>query len=227
MKVENKSDPVTIGACELPDPIPNSVVKMCAADDTEWESKYCWVTFVLESFMLEKFVVWDKRQFLKVNQRFHPKPLTYFFIFIDLLSYWGLAILAVSFGSIVFGSLAQKQFGILGVYVVSMTTLVNEVFLKGLVLKRKRPHEELENVKLYWLKPGTSSFPSGQTTSVFSWVVFFSLYYRNPLVLAMGLVFGILTAVERIWLGAHYPLDVAAGVVFGSFLGWLWYLLLL
>lgn len=177
--------------------------------------------------MLEKLVVWDKRQFLKINQRFHPKPLTYFFIFIDLLSYWGLVALIVSFGSIVFGSLAQKQFGILGTYVVSMTTLANEVFLKGLFLKRKRPHEELENVKLYWLKPRTSSFPSGQTTSVFSWAVFFSLFCQSPVILAVALAFGLLTAFERVWLGAHYPSDVVAGVVFGSFLGWLWYLLLL
>ncbi|HCI05163.1 TPA: phosphatase PAP2 family protein, partial [Patescibacteria group bacterium] len=27
--------------------------------------------------------------------------------------------------------------------------------------------------------------------------------------------------------GAHYPLDVIAGTVLGSFLGWLWYLLIL
>lgn len=184
--------------------------------------------FVCYNFlMFEKVIAWDKKLFLRINKLPHPKFLVKGFIFIDLLSYWGLALIIVSFFLIIFGNFEQKYFGINGIFVVLITTLTNEVFLKGLFLKRKRPHQQLESIRLYWLKPRTFSFPSGQTTSAFSWTVFFSLVYQSWLILVIGLVFGILTGTERVYLGAHYVSDIIGGIVIGSLIGWLWYVILI
>lgn len=176
--------------------------------------------------MKEKILNFDKNLFLKINQWSHPKSLVWFFIFIDLLSYSGilatLFCLVLIFGiSGVFGDI-YSVFGKLGLAVIWGTTFLNEVVLKHLFFHRKRPHEILPNVKLYWLKPVTGSFPSGQTTSVFSWVVFFGLLFLaigNSWVLVVGLIFGFLTAFERVYLGAHFPLDVLGSIMIGSLIG--------
>lgn len=139
--------------------------------------------------MFEKIVARDKKLFLKINCFPHPRPLTWFFVFIDLLTLWGVVFATISLYLIIFGNLRQKEFGILGIYVILMTILINEVFLKKLFFKRERPHRGLNNVKLFWLTPRTGSFPSGQTTNIFSWTIFFSL--SKPLNFIYGFGFWI------------------------------------
>lgn len=106
-----------------------------------------------------------------------------------------------------------------------------------LVLKpafsRLRPYDAISDVRLYngpgaaWQitsgrqgKDGGNrkSMPSAHATNIFAAAFFLSCYFRRiwPLMLMIAAAVGY----SRIYLGVHYPSDVAAGAAFGALLAW-------
>jgi undecaprenyl-diphosphatase len=65
--------------------------------------------------------------------------------------------------------------------------------------------------------PDAFSFPSGHTSAAFAIAVALSGEGSGLGALTLVLALGI--ALSRIYLGAHYPLDVAAGIVVGALSG--------
>lgn len=87
---------------------------------------------------------------------------------------------------------------------------------------RDRPFRTLETTRIVGWKEIGHSFPSGHTTQIFFLVTL--LVYRFQLGLGLSLSLYTLAALvgfTRIYVGAHYPRDVVAGVVLGA----LWALL--
>ncbi|MGK7345290.1 MAG: phosphatase PAP2 family protein [Candidatus Nitrospinota bacterium M3_3B_026] len=63
------------------------------------------------------------------------------------------------------------------------------------------------------------SFPSGHSQAAFTAAAFFALYYRRrraALYAAAAMV-----ALSRVYLGAHFPLDILAGSALGWLIAWL------
>jgi undecaprenyl-diphosphatase len=65
--------------------------------------------------------------------------------------------------------------------------------------------------------PDAFSFPSGHTSAAFAIAVALAGEGSGLGALTLVLAFGI--ALSRVYLGAHYPLDVAAGIVVGALSG--------
>lgn len=62
------------------------------------------------------------------------------------------------------------------------------------------------------------SFPSNHASRAFACALFLSFYFRKWTVPLF--VFALLIGLAKIYVGAHYPLDIIGGAVFGGVLGW-------
>ncbi|HEV2124064.1 MAG TPA: phosphatase PAP2 family protein [Chloroflexota bacterium] len=96
----------------------------------------------------------------------------------------------------------------------SMTgaTMVVEYPMKAF-FRRQRPFIEIVRALVIGKKPGSWSFPSGHTASSFAcaWVLSTIWPKGSPLFLTLASLVGF----SRIYVGAHYPGDVASGAFLG------------
>lgn len=89
-------------------------------------------------------------------------------------------------------------------------------------VSRARPYRALSHVHLLGTPSTDASFPSDHATLAGATIAGLFLLDRRLGVTA--LVLGLLLAFARVYVGAHYPLDVVAGLAVGAtvaLLGWL------
>ncbi len=119
-------------------------------------------------------------------------------------------ILAIAF--ILWCGSKKKGFAI---YSTLLTSLVAMSILKALV-RAPRPFEVLQDIKGKRVQTATGySFPSGHTTGAASFYSSLAITMRKRwLSIACGFLI-LMVAVSRMYLGVHWPLDVAAGLILG------------
>jgi undecaprenyl-diphosphatase len=84
------------------------------------------------------------------------------------------------------------------------------------LLPRRRPfHRRLAIV--VGRRPVDSSFPSGHTAGSFAAATALAVFYPRGRAIALGLAGGV--GLSRVYLGHHFPSDVAVGGVLGSLVG--------
>ncbi|MEM1022524.1 MAG: phosphatase PAP2 family protein [Myxococcota bacterium] len=85
------------------------------------------------------------------------------------------------------------------------------------VCRRPRPNAAIEGFEALAKNPDQFSFPSGHTATAVA-VAFSMAGLGSGMALAAGLVAACVSC-SRIYLGAHYPLDVVAGAFIGMVAG--------
>ena len=86
------------------------------------------------------------------------------------------------------------------------------------LIARPRPFVADTRARVVGYHPETYSFPSGHTTTSFAaaTVLAFALTRRRA---ALTWALAVAVAFSRIYIGVHYPLDVAVGALIGVLLG--------
>lgn len=96
---------------------------------------------------------------------------------------------------------------------VSLIICQSIVYTLKVILSRERPYKIIEHLNTFGIEMRDYSFPSGHTAASFSIATIISL--NLPHLTIYVFTFAILIAMSRIYLGVHYPTDIAAGIVLG------------
>lgn len=93
--------------------------------------------------------------------------------------------------------------------------------------RRLRPAFTLSEIRPLWDAPNTFSFPSGHTTVTFATAMFVALWLFKsaksrwaPLGAFAMFAWAVSVGASRVYLGVHYPSDVAFGALLGVAIGW-------
>lgn len=107
----------------------------------------------------------------------------------------------------------SRRAGITMLLALLFSLILNNICLKN-IFARVRPYEAVEGLISLIPAPRDYSFPSGHTASSFAAAV--ALYRNMPKVFGVcAIVLAVLIALSRLYVGVHYPTDVAGGAVFG------------
>jgi undecaprenyl-diphosphatase len=122
-----------------------------------------------------------------------------------------------------FGKKTGRRIALAGLVALAVGFVSSEL-IKDLTM-RPRPFVMLDEVRLLMSAPHSYAFPSGHTTSAFgaaSGTVLAArrLLRRVPLWGWAMLLLAAAISYSRIYVGVHWPTDVAAGVILGLASGW-------
>lgn len=156
----------------------------------------------------------DAWVFIFFNMHGYPKWLDRFMWMATQLG----NMLVAFFAALVLFLLGYRGLGIVIVLGTLLLWLLVET-IKGLA-DRDRPFLGLENTRVVGLREKGDSFPSGHTTQIFFLMTLFTHHFQTG-VLGTAALYTIaaLVGFTRIYVGAHYPRDVMAGIVLGSVWG--------
>ncbi|CAA7600976.1 Phosphatidic acid phosphatase type 2/haloperoxidase [Acididesulfobacillus acetoxydans] len=138
--------------------------------------------------------------------------------FLTRLGAGGLIWLFVAFALAVCGRGKGRKAAFLAMVALLLGWFFCDEVLKTLVA-RPRPFLHWTNVRILADKPLQYSFPSGHTTTSFAPATV--LFRKSKGIGVAALILAALIGFSRIYVGVHYPSDVAGGVVLGSLIGWL------
>lgn len=161
-----------------------------------------------------KLQQWDDQVLINLADSRTPEK-TGFFLFLSNHNDW--VNVGVPVGLLAGGIIGNdKQMRQNALYVAS-SSAVNA--LATMLIKKivKRPRPFLANVKIRAVyQPSHYSFPSGHTSTAFTTATALSQAYPKWYVVVPSYLWAGSVGFSRLYLGVHYPTDVAAGAVLGT-----------
>ncbi|HZK01120.1 MAG TPA: phosphatase PAP2 family protein [Tissierellaceae bacterium] len=110
-----------------------------------------------------------------------------------------------------FGNDFIKLIGVEALLVLGLSQIVVQSL--KLILSRQRPYKIIEQLHTFGINLKDYSFPSGHTTASFSIATVIAL--NIPIAALFTFFLATIIGISRIYLGVHYPTDVAAGILLG------------
>jgi undecaprenyl-diphosphatase len=154
----------------------------------------------------------DARLYIAVNTLPHPEPLYRLTDAITLVTNGGWIWLGGTITAALLGARGGKHAAYQLAAPLAVTTWVVEHPVKSF-FRRKRPFIDIVRALVVGKKPGTWSFPSGHTASSFAAATILSGCWPRGRPYFLGIASAV--GFSRIYAGAHYPGDVAAGAAVG------------
>jgi len=102
------------------------------------------------------------------------------------------------------------------------TTIVAQSFKYIFMANEPRPMKAIADKSLIHTVQGVdihliSSFPSGHTTTAFTFYLFACIIFNNKWVVYLGIIPALLVGYSRVYLAQHFPRDVAGGIIAAIF----------
>ena len=125
---------------------------------------------------------------------------------------WAIPILVCWVGMMIFGSKKARIAAVLILIATGSSDAICYRLIKPTV-KRIRPSHQFENARLLVGKGGKYSFPSNHAANITTAMCVLAYFFRRPkywfAFIALSISF------SRIYVGVHFPFDVAAGMILG------------
>lgn len=156
----------------------------------------------------------DDRIMIDLADHRTPEKTAFFLFMSNTYKYGDIGVPA---GLLIGGALGNDQrMRQNALYVGSSTALsYGLTYLIKILVKRPRPF--IQNVKIIPVyRAANYSFPSGHTSSTFATATALSIAYPKWYVIAPAYLWAGSIAYSRMYLGVHYPTDVAGGMVVGG-----------
>ncbi len=160
--------------------------------------------------MREKLKSFDDYFINLINAKIKNKYLDIFMYRITDLG-GAIFITVFTLALVIFGSPINKLVGVEALIALCLSQIIVHSLKK--LLSRERPYKIVEQLNTFGIDLSDYSFPSGHTTASFSLAT--TLALNNPRFSIIVLFLAMLIAISRIYLGVHYPTDVAAGIILG------------
>jgi membrane-associated phospholipid phosphatase len=177
--------------------------------------QFCWFAVVpVQSSAQSAIQQFDTRVLTDFSEHRTP-PQTSAFMFIS--KYNNLVNAAVPVGLLAGGIIGNdKGMRQNSLYVASSSAvnLIATMLVKQLV-KRQRPFFATVKINAVY-QPAGYSFPSGHSSSAFTTATALSQAYPKWYVIAPSYLWAGAIGYSRMYLGVHYPSDVAAGAILGA-----------
>lgn len=156
----------------------------------------------------------DDRILIDLSEHRTPRQ-TDFFMFIS--KYNNLVNVAVPTGVLAAGVIDNDKGTRQNALYIASSSAVNLLFTFAIkhIVKRKRPFQATIKINSVY-QPRDYSFPSGHTSSAFATATSLSQVYRKWYVIAPAYLYAGSIGYARMYLGVHYPTDVAAGAILGT-----------
>lgn len=149
-------------------------------------------------------------EIIKFLQQFHNPFLDSLFINITKLAevYFFIVVLSIIFWCI--NKKARYKIG----FVLLSSNIVNGAV--KCIVNAKRPFQVSKDIRALRTETATgSSFPSGHTQGTAAFWTAMMIWIRKLWVYILGALLIVLVAISRMYLGVHWPRDVAAGAAIG------------
>lgn len=158
---------------------------------------------------------WDASLYISVNRLPRPQFLTRFMSTLSTVFMHGAGWVVLA----LLMRLRDRDRGHHAVVELIPALVVTDTLVERaikLYFRRRRPFITLVQALVVGRKPGSWSFPSGHSATSFACASVLGRRYPRPRPLFYSMAS--LVAFSRVYLGHHYPLDVASGATIGELL---------